>query len=177
MLIFCKKVMSSANRNNSAFSAKFVFAAFFFAMLASCNNALIFEVNTPLKQEQWSYDEPVSFEVEIADTALRYDISISLRHSFHFEWRNVWVNIETEFPDGKKLSKRINLLLCEADGVWFGKCANDNCDIKIPIQENAIFPSLGIYKFRIAQDMRVNPLPNIRSVGFCVEKTPKSSTP
>ncbi len=141
-----------------------------YIVLSGCNSNFIYEVNKPLKNEEWSYENAQTFETEIKDTVVHYNIYINLRHSFHFEWRNVWVNIETEFPDGKKVSKRVNLLLSEADGKWFGDCTGDNCDIQIPIQENAIFPQQGIYKFSIAQDMRVNPLVNIRSVGMRVEK-------
>ncbi len=146
-----------------------VFLAYYI-MLVGCDANFVYEVNKPLKAEKWSYADTQIFEAEIKDTAVHYNIFINLRHSFHFEWRNVWVNIETQFPDGKKYSKRVNLLLSEADGKWFGECTGDNCDIQIPIQENAIFPQQGIYKFSIAQDMRVNPLVNIRSVGMKVEK-------
>jgi gliding motility-associated lipoprotein GldH len=40
----------------------------------------------------------------------------------------------------------------------------------VPIQENAIFPQKGVYTFAIAQDMRVNPLSAIKSIGIRVEK-------
>lgn len=141
-----------------------------YIMLTGCDGNFVYEVNKPLKDEAWSYENVQTFEAEIKDTAVHYNIYVNLRHSFHFDWRNVWVNIETTFPDGNKVSKRVNLLLSEADGKWFGECTGDNCDIQIPIQENAIFPQQGIYKFSIVQDMRVNPLVNIRSVGMKVEK-------
>jgi hypothetical protein len=80
------------------------------------------------------------------------------------------VNIETTFPDGKKYDRRVNLLLSDADGVWHGDILGDNCDILIPIQDNAFFPELGKYSFKISQDMRVNPLGCVKSVGMRIEK-------
>jgi gliding motility-associated lipoprotein GldH len=143
--------------------------------LASCNESLVYEVNNSLKGEVWSYADAQTFETEIKDTTINYDVFVNLRHSFHFDWRNVWINIETTFPDGKKASKRVNLLLSEADGKWFGECTGDNCDIQIPIQENAFFPQIGKYKFSITQDMRVNPLINIRSIGMKIERHNKTA--
>jgi gliding motility-associated lipoprotein GldH len=147
------------------------FALAFTAMLCSCNQNVVFDKNLDIENESWNYSQPQIFKVNIEDTASRYNIYVNIRHSFHFEWRNLWVNIETEFPDGKKLSKRVNLLLSEADGKWFGECSGNNCFIQIPLQENVIFPAVGSYTFTIRQDMRMNPLQNIRNVGLKVEKT------
>lgn len=148
-----------------------LFLLFFIAVLLnSCNSDVVFDQNIPVENENWNYEQAKKFKVEITDTALRYNIYVNIRHSFHFEWRNLWVNIDTEFPNGKKISKRVNLLLSEADGKWFGDCSSDNCFIQIPIQENVIFPQKGTYNFVITQDMRENPLRNIRNVGMKVEK-------
>ena len=70
-----------------------------------------------------------------------------------------------------KMEKRVNLPLCESDGKWYGSCLGDNCDIAVEIQHDAKFPMAGRYTFTIRQDMRVNPLENIKSVGLRVEKT------
>lgn len=148
----------------------FAFALVLSAMLFSCNQNVVFEKNLDIKNESWDYSQAQTFKVNIEDTTSRYNIYINIRHTFHFEWRNLWIQIDTEFPDGKKLSKRVNLPLSEADGKWFGECSGNSCFIQIPLQENAIFPVTGNYTFTIRQDMRVNPLQNIRNVGLKVEK-------
>ena len=119
---------------------------------------------------EWQYSDAKTFSAEIKDTVQLYNIYVSARHGFNFEWRNLWVNIETTFPDGKQYERRVNLILSNADGVWHGDCLGDNCDILIPIQENAFFPEIGKYTFKISQDMRVNPLNNLKSFGMRIEK-------
>jgi gliding motility-associated lipoprotein GldH len=109
--------------------------------------------------------------VDVADTSVRYNIYINIRHSFLFDWRNIYVQVGTQLPDGKKMEKRVNLPLSEADGKWYGSCLGDNCDIPIIIQQDAKFPVPGKYTFTIRQDMRVNPLEKIKSVGLRVEKS------
>lgn len=145
-------------------------------VLNSCNQNVIVDNNNPLQNETWSYEQQQDFIVPIEDTTIQYNIYINIRHSFHFEWRNLWVEIKTQFPSGKKLSKRVNLALSEADGKWFGDCSSDDCFIQIPIQENALFPEKGNYTFSIAQDMRINPLRNISNVGLKVEKVLSTKT-
>lgn len=139
-------------------------------VFSSCDKSKVMEENAQLKNYAWSYEDAKMFTAEIKDTTANYNIYVNVQHSFQFEWRNVWVNIETTFPNGKVYERRVNLLLSEPDGKWFGDCLGSNCDIQIPIQQNAFFPLIGKYTFKISQDMRVSPLPYIKSVGMRVEK-------
>ena len=138
--------------------------------LTACDPNRLYETNTPIAGEKWAYDDVKSFTVDVSDATTRYNIYINVRHSFQFEWRNIYVQVGTQLPDGKKMEKRVNLPLCESDGKWFGSSLGDNCDVPILIQENAKFPQKGKYIFTIRQDMRVNPLEKIKSIGLRVEK-------
>jgi gliding motility-associated lipoprotein GldH len=145
-------------------------AAVVLLAMTGCDHNRLYETNIPVAGEKWGYDDVKTFTVEIKDTTTRYNIYINLRHSFLFDWRNIYVKIGTQLPDGKKLDKRVNLPLCETDGKWYGSCLGDNCDIPVMIQHDARFPQVGRYTFSIRQDMRVNPLDKIKSVGLRVEK-------
>ena len=138
--------------------------------LSSCDKARLFEENQQISNNSWDYKDAKTFTTEISDTSQNYNLYVNVRHSFQFEWRNVWVNIKTIFPDGKSFDKRVNLVLSEPDGHWYGDCLGDNCDLQVSIQNNAFFPQKGKYTFIITQDMRVNPLPFVKSVGMRIEK-------
>ncbi len=147
----------------------------FFLLLAalsftSCDKARVFEENQQVTGYKWKYEDAKTFVAEIKDTNQHYNLYINVRHSFQFDWRNAWVKITTTFPDGKSFDKRVNLVLSEPDGRWLGDCLGDNCDMQVQIQQNAIFPQPGKYTFKIAQDMRVNPLVAVKSVGMRIEK-------
>lgn len=153
---------------------KFIFGIFILIsglILTSCDKARVFEQNQQIKDYKWDYNDPHTFVVEIKDTNQHYNLYVNVRHSFQFDWRNAWVKITTTFPDGKSFDKRVNLVLSEPDGRWLGDCLGDNCDMQVLIQQNAIFPKPGKYTFKIAQDMRVNPLTLVKSVGMRIEKT------
>ncbi len=139
-------------------------------LFSSCDKKVVMESHQNIVNDKWDYADAKVFTAGITDTVQHYNIGVSLRHGFNFEWRNLWVKIETTFPDGNKYEKRVNLVLSNADGVWHGEVLGDNCDILIPIQDNAFFPQTGKYSFKISQDMRVNPLDYVKSVGMRIEK-------
>jgi gliding motility-associated lipoprotein GldH len=151
----------------------FQFSILLALAFTSCDKLRIMEVNQQIAGYKWDYADPKTFEADIKDTTAHYNLYINVRHSFQFDWRNAWVKIETTFPDGKSFEKRINLVLSEPDGHWLGDCLGDNCDMQLSIQQNAIFPQAGKYKFKITQDMRVNPLTKIKSIGMRIEKAGK----
>ncbi len=155
---------------NHSFSRIFSLLFCAISLLVACDSAVIMEENQQVPDYSWEYKDDKTFTANITDTTQHYNIYINLRHSFNFEWRNLWVNIETSFPDGRKFDKRVNLVVSEPDGHWNGDCLGDNCDIQIPIQTKAFFPLPGKYKFKLTQDMRVNPLNYVKSIGMRIEK-------
>jgi gliding motility-associated lipoprotein GldH len=79
--------------------------------------------------------------------------------------------ISTQFPDGKKSSRRIEVMLANDEGKWFGEGLGDIWDYRTLIQENAYFTEPGSYTFSLEQSMRQDPLPGIMAVGLRVENT------
>jgi gliding motility-associated lipoprotein GldH len=154
----------------------FVLSIVVLLCVTACDPNRLYETNTPVANEKWAYDDVKSFTIDVSDTTTRYNIYINVRHSFQFDWRNMYVQVGTQLPSGKKMEKRVNLPLCENDGKWFGSCLGDNCDIPVMIQENAKFPQKGKYTFTIRQDMRANPLEKIKSIGLRVEKATPPKT-
>ncbi len=138
-------------------------------LLVSCDKNVVMESQQYFVNDKWDYADAKTFTAEIKDTVQHYNIYISARHGFNFEWRNMWVKIETTFPDGRQFEKRVNLVLSEPNGEWHGDVLGDNCDIQIPIQERAYFPQLGKYTFKLSQDMRVNPLNYMKAIGLRIE--------
>lgn len=138
--------------------------------LSSCIKNEVYNKYYPIKNEAWQYADSVVFEVPIEDTAITYDLDISIRHDFNFDWRNIWVKVATQFPDGTYELSSVNLPLSEADGIWFGKCSGNLCNLMVQIQNNAKFPEKGNYRFVIYQDMRMNPLEKIHDVGLILTK-------
>lgn len=151
-------------------SKHFVLIVCVLAFLTGCDNTRLLDDNLEVKNYKWGYDDVKTFTVDVSDTASAYNLFVNVRHGFDFEWRNLWVNIRTQFPDSSVYNKRVNLLLSESTGEWNARCIGDNCFIQIPIQQQARFPMPGTYTFTITQDMRANPISHVKSIGMRIEK-------
>jgi gliding motility-associated lipoprotein GldH len=140
------------------------------ALLQSCDSSQLIDENREINNYNWSYIDTQKFEIDVTDTVSKYNLYVNVRHSFYFDWRNIYVKINTTLPNDTSFVRRVNLPLSEADGKWFGNCFGENCSVQIPIQKGAKLPMKGKYKFEIVQDMRENPLHKIKAIGLRVEK-------
>lgn len=141
-------------------------------LVTGCRPERVYDEKRSIPQSGWDYVDVKVFAFDMQDTLQKYDLYITTRHLYQYEWRNMWVKVETNLPDGRKLSERVNLVLTEPDGTWLGSCdcVGDYCYTEIPLQLGVTFPKKGKYVFRFIQDMRVNPLSHCAEIGFRVEK-------
>lgn len=139
-------------------------------LFAACDNSRIFEENKKIDGSKWNSNQPVEFEVEIADTNQAVNAYINLRNTPDYQFSNIFLFLTTTFPNGKEAKDTLNCLLADKNGKWMGKGAGDLLDNRIMLKRNVYFNQKGKYKFRLEHAMRVDPLPNITDVGFRIEK-------
>lgn len=152
---------------------KFFLSFFFFAVIAGagCIENNTYNSYKALPDYVWDKGHVIPFKVNIEDTAATYDVSVNLRHTDFYPYRNIWLMIYTTLPSGERLQKRVELQMADKEGNWFGNCMNDICDQQIQIQKNAMFSTPGIYTFELEQIMRRKKLPEIMEVGLEIRKT------
>lgn len=132
-----------------------------------------FEKNRDIPHQEWQVDNRPSFELELApeDTAFYYNIYVNFRHTDAYPYNNLWLLIRTFVPgDSTGTVRRVELPLADTYGKWLGNGLDDIFEHRIPIQQNALFPKPGTYRFSFEQNMRQNPLPSVMSVGLRIEK-------
>jgi len=134
------------------------------ALLYSCNGPTIVHSDILDLGEQWSYDDTLVSSYEVKDTTQRYDLALRLNHNKDYDYQNLYLNVETMFPDGKKTSNPLSLDLANKMGTWLGKCGNNDCDITFSFQDNFRFKSLGKYQFTIGQFSREDQLRGISEI-------------
>ena len=138
--------------------------------LASCDKTRVYEKNIDLDRYQWKYDDKVSFDFVLDDVNSK-KVFLNFRHAELFAYRNVIIKLEIINPKGEKENLDLNIALSEPNGMWFGDCSGDICDLKYPI--NYTFKDTGKYVFSFEQNMRENPLKHVMSIGLRVENTEK----
>ena len=143
----------------------------FILLLFSCGKGKIFSEYKSIDEHNgWSRKEKITFEPEIKDTVNRYNVFVNVRHASVYQFRNLYVFLTTEYPDGRKEIDTLNCLLADDQNKWLGDGAGDLWDNSILLESDVRFPKAGKYKFTYEQGMRVDPLPMILDMGLTIER-------
>lgn len=139
-------------------------------LFSACTSDAYFEENRVITNRSWEYSEIPSFEVQIDDNTVKYDVYINLRHTNKYDFSNIFLLLHEKGKGLKDTAYRKEIKLAELDGRWIGKSSGSLYHIQHLAKENFTFPDTGKYIFRIEQNMRVNPLLDISDVGIKVIK-------
>lgn len=140
-------------------------------LLTGCNRNRIFSDYKTFPDAEWSANNKAVFEMEITDTQNLNNVYLKVRHGDTYPYRNLFLFVNTIYPDGKEIRDTMEVLLSNQKGEWLGSGAGDIFDYKVPIKRNVRFALAGKYKFTFEQAMRVEPLPMIMDFGFEVERS------
>jgi gliding motility-associated lipoprotein GldH len=139
--------------------------------LLSCSRSHVYEKYEPVKQNEWKYNEAISFPVEIKDDNKLYNIYVSVRHGEEYPFSNLWVQLLVKKPGNIEENKRFSLSLAEQDGRWFGTRLGSIYDISpFLVLKNYPVPKKGLYNFILRHAMRQDIVPGIMDVGIRVEE-------
>jgi len=155
---------------------KFILSFCFILFTAGCIPSNTFEKNESIQHHRWSQKEIKTFEFDISDTSSKYLMFVTMRHTDAYNFSNIWLNVETIEPNGKKIKQKIELPLAESSGRWTGRGMNEIYEHKIRMSGNSNmkFDNIGRYKIKLQQIMRENPLKEVLSVGIRLERIPSS---
>lgn len=137
----------------------------------SCNKNVIFTEYRKFDKEEWYSKNKAVFEVDIKENNSLNNISLMIRHADSYPYSNVFLFLETTYPDGKSNIDTMEVIMANSKGEWLGSGAGDIFDLKVPIKRNVKFPMTGKYKFSFQQAMRTDPLPLIMDFGFEIERS------
>ena len=120
---------------------------------------------------KWHKDNIIEYNVPVNDTLNGFDIQIHLRNDYKYQYRNIWMFIETSAPNGNVLRDTVEFFLADQSGKWLGKGLGNINELVLDYKKNIRFPVGGIYHFKIEQAMRTDDLESIMDVGLRIKKT------
>lgn len=147
-----------------------IFISYLLLVLSSCGPSPIHSEKLEL-DGVWEYDENLTSTISVTDTLSNYDLALKMNHSSEFYFQNIYVRIETIFPDGKKISEPLSLQLAKSKGQWNGKCGGESCEILFSLQDNFKFKNLGDHRFSIGQFSRDEKLKGINEIELMLFET------
>jgi gliding motility-associated lipoprotein GldH len=139
-------------------------------LMASCGPEPEFAGTEDLRGEQWAYDEPASFAVDIDDTLAAYDLFIDLRTTKTYPYSNLYIFLEITHQENLLIRDTVELPLAENDGKWTGEVTGTMVDNHILTYQGMAFRKAGTYNISLTQAMREDVLPQVASVGISLYK-------
>lgn len=139
--------------------------------VSACNQNTVFSKYTTLPEDGWNKNNKLSFNIDVKDNNSLNNVYLTVRHADSYPFSNLFLFLNTTYPNGKHSIDTLECLLANPKGEWIGDGAGDIFDNKILVKKNVRFPQIGNYTFTFEQGMRTNPLPLIMDFGMVIEKT------
>lgn len=137
-----------------------------FVFLYACKPVPILDESQDIPEDGWSYNAPVSFEFSIVDTAQTYDLILAINHMENYTFENLYLKIETIFPDKKKVEDVLSIEMTNDVGQWISKCKKQDCTLKIFLQDDIYFKQVGDHRISFQQFSREATLQGISKLQF-----------
>lgn len=148
------------------------FLGLFTVGLQSCDQNRFFEQNIEIDAEKWAYQDSKKFIVEMNDTISSFNFYINLRNTNDYPFSNLYVFIETVFPDSVMAVDTIELQLADIEGRWLGTGNGKYKYNNFILRKAMRFVQKGNYVFGIKHGMREDTLYGISDVGIRLEYYP-----
>lgn len=134
-------------------------------LMASCTEGVLFDQTAQIGGH-WYKDNPRVFEVTVPDTLTGYNFYLNVRNSTDYQYSNLYLFLQTRFPNGHITRDTLQLILANNAGKWLGKGWGSVKENQILLKRNLRFPLTGKYKFKIWQGMRADTLKGIADIGL-----------
>lgn len=136
----------------------------------SCNSKKFYEENRAIEKSTWNSHNKVRFDVEIKDIQSTYNYYINIRNNGDYQFSNLYLFLQTTFPDGRMARDTIECMLADYNGKWLGSGITSVKFNRLLFQKGVRFPQKGNYIFELEQVMRVKDLKGISDIGIKLEK-------
>lgn len=136
--------------------------------LFGCTNGNLVDINIEMPQRNWSYVNKVKASVDIKDASKPYKLYFRLRNTADYGYSNVFVLLHIKPAGQKKLSKRYEFKVAEADGKWLGSGSGNLFTHNWAMLTQYYFPAAGRYEIEVEQNMRDNPLKEVSDAGLSI---------
>ncbi len=154
-------------------SAKKLGIALILALLfVSCGEQPLFEKSYSFKENKWTQNVKPAFKIDIQDTTLAYDFTITFRVTTDYAYNNVWFYLNTKTPDGLNAREPFEMKITNPDGSWAGKKTGTVVETQLNFNRRKL-PKKGSYYFTLEQGVTMKELDEVLDIGLNVDVAKK----
>ncbi len=136
----------------------------------SCGESYFYNQTQVIDESGWKSDEVLSFPFTLNDSTQKYNLFLDVKHLTDYDYQNLYIKIDTEYPDNKILSDTLSFDFATDIGEWNGKCNGNNCLLRVFLANEVRFKQIGDYKIRISQYSRQDIIKHIKSISFKLQE-------
>jgi len=150
-----------------------VFALMLSLLLTSCGKKYLYDDVHTLPADGWNKNQKERFIFNVPDTTCTFLFYLDLRNEIDYRYSNLYVFMETQFPNGNITRDTLECILAEPSGKWTGRGYGRLKENMILLNPTIKFPLKGSYTIDIEQAMRDEILEGITDVGIRIERNPR----
>ncbi|MEQ9286328.1 MAG: gliding motility lipoprotein GldH [Cyclobacteriaceae bacterium] len=141
-------------------------------IFSACDQNKIYDAYVDLEENTWHIDTLPTFNLEIADNQIPYDISYNIRYADFYPYYNIYLKYFLEDSTSTIIGSELQeiILFDKKTGNPLGEGLGDIFDRQALVFSGFKFPASGKYTFKVKQFMRTDKLPGIMSFGLRVDK-------
>ena len=147
-----------------------LFGALSAFVLTGCQQNTVFDNTKSFADDVWRVDDVIRLDVNINDTVNTHKFYLNVRHKTSYRYANLFLFINTTFPDGTEGRDTVECILAEPSGKWLGKGISNVRDCQVLLRRGLRFPQKGNYVFEFEQAMREKELAGIMDIGLRIVK-------
>jgi len=147
-----------------------VISSLLMVFFSSCNRDNIYSHEETIPGDMWSYNDSLTYEFEVEDTALLYSMQLDVTHNDNFPYENLYVQIRSVYPDKSVKNDVLSLEFADESGGWMGSRNGNNYIAPIALQPVAKFRQSGKYRMTFFQNSRIDSIAGIHSLKLNVDK-------
>lgn len=126
---------------------------------------------------KWAKNIPAVFDFNIDQLQEERDFLFVLRHNDAYEFSNIFLFVETQYPDGTSKLDTLEYELTHKDGRWKSVGLGRTKEITLRFKEKASMKECGPYKITVLQGMRRDTLHGIEDLSLIIDKSQSPHPP
>ena len=139
-------------------------------LLSACNRQTVYQDSEAIPSSGWHINHLIDFGVAIDDTTHLHELSLLVRNTTDYPYRNLYLFLDIELPDQRTLRDTIECILADKDGQWTGRGFGTIRSNKFLFRDDVWFPVPGTYTFRLQQGMREEALKGMSDIGIRIDR-------
>jgi gliding motility-associated lipoprotein GldH len=139
-------------------------------LMISCSSGTVYDNNKSIPDNVWKSGQIIRFDVDLEDTVTLHKFYLNIRHKTDYRYANLFLFINSTFPDGTEARDTLECILADPSGKWLGKGISNIRDNQILLRRGLRFPQKGTYIFEFEQAMREPELEGIMDVGLRIAR-------